>query len=1037
MEPLEIFALDKNFNRLTGSLPYRSLQWNRRYYEPGQFEVHVPSSIYSPDWAYIYTEDRPETGIIQKREYTDDSEVPGGDDTIRLVGYFTERWLYDYTFLVEDTAIEEEYIYKPAPKTIFVGNEPELYVNGVGDIYVMRGDKLWTADGTPTNFSTNGMERLEYEPAKGVTTYMAGGRPMWYQDTRYNYFDDENGDFCRVDAKGNVEKVDAAGVTPITITGNTYGASDGVVFIEDGKWQWATNYYNRLESTYVRQVEKWEESTKGLKKDPGETVAVLYRTVKGPWNLRTAVEEVGKPRDNCQAIITWAQRMWGNAVCYDEPDFKGVTKVLDPSLQNFGEFTFKELATIGASVRMFYSFVSNVSVFQIWRGRNLTQRANQPKPPEEKARPAALSVESRAVTGYTLLQSVESNGNQWFDTGFNPSSNTRVVMHCDNHDGGTWPFFGSRDNPQGNTNSFVCWSLNDVVASDYGTDRSSTTTPSKGVLFIDKNKNVCTANGASVTAPVQSFKTQCTMHVLGVNDPDGDERRLRASVTSFTIYESDELKHDYVPAIDNSTSTPGMLDMVTGEFHASQGSSQFTAGQGVAEAPVPVIPDEYESVDFIESDGTAFISTGITTTSGTAFEMECETKSDPALTEKVGAFFFGTASDWKGAGQEFYIYGGDVTFGYGDESIMQHTPPAPLSGSRVKVSVDANKASVYVGSELKYVLYGTPKTFTSGQALTLCGLARTREKFVGTLKIYRVIVREGDTFLMNAVPARRKSDEVAGLYDVATGTFFASSGSGQFTAPKDVEPDPDPHPDPSDLSPWVVFSDTWGSMHGFTYSVDESNYRNKCYVMYEYDEPMMWEANGAPGQTDRVILGSDNQLDSIDNYPGPVAQHIPYKTKQGYKTVRLDDDMRDIECYLDMRDTKPECDQDWPRGAISSGSSEGEGSGEEQEPSWNPDDHAGLKDVYGAWPQVYDASGKQELSDKYPVERELDTGTLSQDEYLTTWDLGDVVDMAIYAMGVLQEARITGVDEAYESGSVTIKPQFGEVELMQTVQEEE
>ena len=1036
MEPLEIFALDKDFNRLTGSLPYRSLQWSRRYYEPGQFEVHVPSSIYSPDWVYIYTEDRPETGIIQKREYTDDSEVPGGDDTIRLVGYFTERWLYDYTFLVEDTDVEEEYIYKPSPRTIFVGNEPELYINGVGDIYVMRGNKLWTADGTPTNYSTNGMERLEYEPAKGVTTYMAGGRPMWYQDTRYNYFDDESGEFCRVDSKGNIEKVDAAGVTPITITGNTYGASDGVVFIEDGKWQWATNYYRSVESTYVRQVEKWEERTEGLKKDPGGTVAVMYRTVKGPWNLRTAVEEVGKPRDNCQAIITWAQRMWGNAVCYDEPDFKGVTKVLDPSLQNFGEFTFKELATIGASVRMFYSFVSNVSVFQIWRGRNLTQRANQPKPPEEKAKAAALSVETRAVTGYTLLQSVKSNGNQWFDTGFNPSSNTRVVMHCNNQDGGTWPFFGSRDNPQGNTNSFVCWSINDVVVSDYGTERTPTTTPSVGALFIDKNKNVCTVNGASVTSSVHSFTTKHTMHVLGVNDPDGDERRLRASVTSFTIYENDELKHDYAPAIDNATSTPGMLDMVTGEFHGSEGSGQFIAGSEIAETPAPVLSDEYESVDFIESDGTAFINTGFSTSSDTSIEIECETKSDPASTENVGAFLFGSAPAWNGNGQEMYIYGGDVTFGYGAESVMQRVPAAPLSGSRIKAIVDKNKASVYVNGNLEYVLYGTPKSFMSGSNLTICGLARTGVSYVGTLKIYRVVVRNGNVFVMNAVPARRKSDDAVGMYDMVSGEFFTSSGSGQFTAPESVDPDPDPRPEPSELSPWVVFSDTWGSMHGFVYSVDESNYRNKCYVMYEYDEPMYWDGDGAPLSTEDVVLGSDNSLDTIDNYPGPVAEHIPYVTKRGYKTIRLDDDMRDIECYLDMRSAKPEFDQSWPRDAISAKGSD-DGTGEEPEPSWDPSTCAGLKDAYEAWPQTYESAGKQELNDKYPIERDLDTGTLTQDEYLTTWDLGDVVDMAIYAMGVLQEARITGVDESYESGSVTIKPQFGEVELMQTVQEEE
>lgn len=116
MEPLEIHALDEGFNIVAPNIPYTSLQWNRRYYECGDFTCVVPSNVYSPDWAYIYTSDRPETGVIQKVEYEDARHGDNDVDVVTLSGFFTEKWLNDYVFLVEETDTETVYIQKPPPR---------------------------------------------------------------------------------------------------------------------------------------------------------------------------------------------------------------------------------------------------------------------------------------------------------------------------------------------------------------------------------------------------------------------------------------------------------------------------------------------------------------------------------------------------------------------------------------------------------------------------------------------------------------------------------------------------------------------------------------------------------------------------------------------------------------------------------------------------------------------------------------------------------------------------------------------------------
>lgn len=65
---MQLLALDKEFNPI-GYFGYINLQWIRRYYEPGEFSVQIPIEMYMSDMKYIYTNERPEVGMVQKSEY--------------------------------------------------------------------------------------------------------------------------------------------------------------------------------------------------------------------------------------------------------------------------------------------------------------------------------------------------------------------------------------------------------------------------------------------------------------------------------------------------------------------------------------------------------------------------------------------------------------------------------------------------------------------------------------------------------------------------------------------------------------------------------------------------------------------------------------------------------------------------------------------------------------------------------------------------------------------------------------------------------
>lgn len=397
LEPLEVFALTSDMQRATGSIPYTSLMWDRKYYECGSFLMEVPANVYDPSWAYIYTDERPETGIIQKVEYSDTSTVAGGVDTVILSGFFMEAELNRYTFLVEETEEEAYRIYKPAPaKTI----KPTMWSDNLGQVYVKTGGSggvpvRWeTIDGEPvdtTKTDVTGFEEIPLEPGEGLKLIEYDTNNLdKFPTGKWNAGEYTNANYAYYSTDGETLHSIAPDGTETTYDIVQGSGGDVIYRVDDGDshtYHWVNGVASSLNDTYVRARDSWEHMVRseGLEVVEGDgsifggsTYARAYRTVKGPWQLRTDLD-VNEPADNVQRIIQWAQDIWGNNILYDEVGFAGEEKIIDPSLKLFGDLAYEELKTIGASPRLFYSFESDTCVFQVWRGIDRTQsQTNNP-----------------------------------------------------------------------------------------------------------------------------------------------------------------------------------------------------------------------------------------------------------------------------------------------------------------------------------------------------------------------------------------------------------------------------------------------------------------------------------------------------------------------------------------------------------------------------------------------------------------------------------------------------------------------------------
>ncbi|MGO5053650.1 siphovirus ReqiPepy6 Gp37-like family protein [Lachnospiraceae bacterium LCP25S3_G4] len=140
---MELKTLDKDFIPVGDvALKYLNLQWNRKYYEYGDFQIQILSKDYDPNMKYVYAVDRKEIGILNQPKL--EESING--DFIVLTGFL-------YNKILDDKIVYPTF-YANGNITTEVRRQVSTYKEDIPNLYLKESQKtlgtkiLWQDTGT-------------------------------------------------------------------------------------------------------------------------------------------------------------------------------------------------------------------------------------------------------------------------------------------------------------------------------------------------------------------------------------------------------------------------------------------------------------------------------------------------------------------------------------------------------------------------------------------------------------------------------------------------------------------------------------------------------------------------------------------------------------------------------------------------------------------------------------------------------------------------------------------------------------------------
>ena len=203
--------------------------------------------------------------------------------------------------------------------------------------------------------------------------------------------------------------------------------------------------------------------------------------------------------------------------------------------------------------------------------------------------------------GYTQVDYLESNKTQYIDTGYKPNQNTRVDIRFESIQSDNEYYdvpFGTRDNSD--TTQFflgIQTGANENWFARYGKNAFISGWGNKyGYNTLVANKNEWFLTNGTHTFPENTFQSEYTMYLFGLNYAGNFDRKFKGRIYSCKIYDNGTLVRDFVPCYRNSDKVLGMYDAAKNTFYTNNGAGTFTYGK-VVSTPNPDFPREIMNGD--------------------------------------------------------------------------------------------------------------------------------------------------------------------------------------------------------------------------------------------------------------------------------------------------------------------------------------------------------------------------------------------------------------------------------------------------------
>jgi len=251
---------------------------------------------------------------------------------------------------------------------------------------------------------------------------------------------------------------------------------------------------------------------------------------------------------------------------------------------------------------------------------------------------------------------------------------------------------------------------------------------------------------------------------------DGTQYATSGKTYAFAIGSA----HYLIPCYRKSDGEIGMYDTVTSTFFTNQGTGSFRMGAVIDDT----FNASYQQVEYLESSGTQYIDTGVV--------------SQPEIQASIN-FYRGSSSNsgtligsTNNSSKRLYVTVSNVyelaTTNY------YYSSATPATGRVVNIKVIFNNGDSKIYENNSSVISSSDTNI--GNANNLFLLARNKGPSVDrilTCRIYDCKIISALTIARIFIPCYRKSDSVAGLYDMVNGVFYTNSGTGTFAVGADVD----------------------------------------------------------------------------------------------------------------------------------------------------------------------------------------------------------------------------------------------------------
>lgn len=181
---------------------------------------------------------------------------------------------------------------------------------------------------------------------------------------------------------------------------------------------------------------------------------------------------------------------------------------------------------------------------------------------------------------------IQSTGTQYIDTGFKPKYNSRVIIDISDLPTGNGTIFGVRnENSATASEQFNAYRKGTTgIRSDYfGTNKSATVSDTTIRTIIDKNANIMTGYGLTITnTAVSSGECSHSLYLFAMNNNGTVNSLANYKLYACQIYDNGVIVRDYIPVQIINSGEIGLWDKIENKFYPNAGTGEFLTGNIVA-----------------------------------------------------------------------------------------------------------------------------------------------------------------------------------------------------------------------------------------------------------------------------------------------------------------------------------------------------------------------------------------------------------------------------------------------------------------------